>query len=66
LPKAARLDAGWWGATNQGRYHFAHTLHWWRAGYAADRPDFIAETVTFRRIAAQNASAAVRSGAKGE
>jgi len=49
LPKAARHDLAWWGATAHGRYLSAHALHWWRAGYTADRPDFAAETVTFRR-----------------
>ncbi len=41
----------WWGATASGRYVYVHTIHWQRAGYVADRPNFVAETVTFRRVA---------------
>jgi hypothetical protein len=52
LPASARLprNVSWWGATARGRYGHAHTLYWWRAGYVADRPDFAAGTVTFRRV----------------
>jgi len=31
---------------------YPHTYVWRDAGYVADRPDFAAETVTFRRVAA--------------
>jgi hypothetical protein len=51
LPRDARLFNGsWWGAAPRASYHHAHTLHWQRAGYMADPPDFAAETVTFRRV----------------
>jgi len=49
LPVAARSLVAWWGATAPGRYGNPHALGWWRAGYSADRPDFVAQTVTFRR-----------------
>ena len=49
LPAVARSSADWWGATRHGRYVNAHATHWGRVGYAADLPDFAAETVTFRR-----------------
>jgi len=49
LPAIARRSVEWWGATAFGRYANGHAFHWRRAGYAADRPDFLAETVTFRR-----------------
>jgi hypothetical protein len=51
LTKHARESAEWWGATGGGRYLHAHVLHWWHAGYIADRPDLAAGTVTFRRLA---------------
>ncbi len=50
LPVAARSLVAWWGATANGRYANPHALHWWDAGYSADRPDFAAQTVTFRRL----------------
>lgn len=49
LPPAARRQARWWGTTANGCYNHPHAMHWWDAGYLADRPDFAAETVTFRR-----------------
>jgi len=49
LPVAARSFVTWWGVTASGRYNNAHALGWWHAGYIADRPDFAAQTVTFRR-----------------
>jgi len=51
LPVAARSLVAWWGATTSGRYNNPHAMHWWVAGYVADRPDFAAQTVTFRRLA---------------
>jgi len=51
LPVAARSYPGWWGATAHGRYDNAHAMRWWDAGYSAERPDFAAQTVTFRRLA---------------
>ncbi len=39
------------GATASGRYSHAYAMHWSRAGYIADRPDFAARTVTIRRLA---------------
>lgn len=39
------------GRDEQGHYHDAHSFGRWQAGYAADRPDFAAETVTFRQFA---------------
>jgi len=50
LPPQARHASAWWGATPAGRYQHAHALHWRQAGYVADRPDFAAGTVTFRRV----------------
>ncbi len=52
LPTQARHTPSWWGATPAGRYLHPHALAWRQAGYVADRPDFAAETVTFRRVAA--------------
>ncbi len=54
LPATARRDKYWWGTTTFARYASAHILAWWQAGYIADRPDFTAETVTFRRVAKAN------------
>jgi len=51
LPVAARSLVAWWGVTASGRYNNPHAMHWWDAGYVADRPDFAAQTVTFRRLA---------------
>ncbi len=51
LPIMARRAPVWWGATPAGRYMYTHAMNWWQAGYVADRPNFVAETVTFRRIA---------------
>jgi len=50
LPLEARRRAEWWDMTGRARYVNAHTLKWWRAGSVADRPDFAAQTVTFRRL----------------
>jgi len=50
LPTIARHESPWWGATAASRYAYAHALRWRQAGYVADRPDFAAETVTFRRV----------------
>ena len=52
LPAAVRRSnyGDWWGIRPNARYHAAHAMHWWRAGYVADRLDFIAGTVTFRRV----------------
>ncbi len=50
LPALARRDQYWWVATALARYASAHIHAWWQAGYAADIPDFAAETVTFRRV----------------
>jgi len=50
LPHEARAQTAWWGATESGRYHYVHALHWRRMGYVAERPDFVAGTVTFRRV----------------
>ncbi len=50
LPALARRDRYWWHTTPLARYASAHIHAWWQAGYAADRPDFAAETVTFRRV----------------
>ncbi len=52
LSATARHNPSWWGATPAGRYLHVHALTWLQAGYVADRPDFAAETVTFRRVAA--------------
>jgi hypothetical protein len=50
LPTAAwRYDVRWWGGAAAGQYHEAQAMRW-KAGYVADRPDFAAETVTFRRV----------------
>ncbi len=62
LPAMARRDKYWWGATALARYASAHIHAWWQAGYIADRPDFTAETVTFRRVA-KASNAASRRGA---
>jgi hypothetical protein len=51
LPAAARSSPGWWGATQWGRFMHVHTMHWFHTGWVADRPDFAAERVTFRRVA---------------
>ncbi len=51
LPDEARSYAAWWGTTPFGCYTNAHALGWWHAGYVADRPDFAAQTITFRRLA---------------
>jgi hypothetical protein len=51
LPRAARYDYAWWGATASGRYFFAHVGHLQRVGYLADRPDFATQIVTFCRVA---------------
>ncbi len=51
LPAQARRAPYWWGATPGSRYLHPHAMNWWHAGYVADRPDFAAETVTFRRVA---------------
>jgi len=51
LPALARRAPDWWGATSAGRYFHGHAINWRQAGYIADRPDFAAETVTFRRVA---------------
>ncbi len=51
LPQQARRTPDWWGATSAGRYFHPHAVNWRQAGYVADRPDFAAETVTFRRVA---------------
>ncbi len=51
LPAQARNYPSWWGATPAGRYLHGYAVNWWQAGYVADRPDFVAETVTFRRVA---------------
>ncbi len=51
LPVGARYQSDWWGTSPLGRYVHAHAHGWWRAGYVADRPDFAAQTVTFRRVA---------------
>lgn len=51
LPKEALHKSAWWGTTAGGRYHDGYSLTWLRAGYVADRPDFAAQTVTFRRVA---------------
>lgn len=51
LPPYARRAREWWGASAKGRFQYAHAAHWWRLGYAADRPDFAAGSVTFRRVA---------------
>ncbi len=50
LPVMARIYPSWWGATPSGRYLHPFTLTWRQAGYVADRPDFAAGTVTFRRV----------------
>ncbi len=50
LPATARHDKYWWVTTALTRYATPHIRAWWQAGYAADRPDFAAETVTFRRM----------------
>ena len=50
LPETARRSVEWWDVTVSGRYTDAHALLWWHAGYVADRPDFAAHTVTFRRL----------------
>ncbi len=52
LPAQARHESPWWGATAASRYAYPHAIRWWQAGYVADRPDFAAETVTFRRVGA--------------
>ncbi len=51
LPETARYQSEWWGATPSSRYKSPHAYRWWQAGYVADRPDFAAATVTFRRVA---------------
>lgn len=51
LPIMARRAWAWWGVTTSGCYMHAHAMNWRQAGYVADRPDFVAETVTFRRVA---------------
>jgi len=56
LPTQARNQPGWWGATPAGRYAYAHALRWRQAGYVADRPDFAAEAVTFRRVSVSGVS----------
>ena len=57
LPAAARhTSGGWWGITPKARFAQVHAANWRRAGWAADRPDFIAETVTFRRATQDRAS----------
>ncbi len=50
LPPQARYAPAWWGATPSGHYGHAHAIRWRQAGYVADRPDFIAGAVTFRRV----------------
>jgi len=50
LPETARRSVEWWGVTVSGRDNNAHALGWWHAGYVAERPDFTAQTVTFRRL----------------
>jgi hypothetical protein len=50
LPAEARHSPYWWGATAAARYQHPHAFRWWQAGYVADRPDFVAGTVTFRRV----------------
>ncbi len=50
LPRYARRAPSWWGVTPSGGRWFGHTFAWRQAGYVADRPDFAAETVTFRRV----------------
>jgi hypothetical protein len=48
LPLQARQTAWWWGASAGGRYFEKHIIDWRHLGWAADRPDFAAERVTFR------------------
>lgn len=50
LPPTARRETTWWGTSFSARIGHAHAYAWWRAGYAADPPDFAAGTVTFRRV----------------
>jgi len=50
LPPSAHSYPGWWGATAYGCYDNVHAMHWRDAGYIADRPDFAAQIVTFRRV----------------
>ncbi len=50
LPATARKIAYWWVATARTQYTQPHLFSWRRAGYVADRPDFIAGAVTFRRV----------------
>ena len=50
LPDPARHQSEWWGTTPSMRYCHAHARGWWQAGYVADRPDFVAKRVTFRRV----------------
>ncbi len=52
LPVMARRAPAWWGATSAGRYFHPHVMNWRQAGYVADRPDFAAEMVIFRRVGA--------------
>lgn len=51
LPTVARHHMQWWGATPFGRYNTVQSLRWGRVGYVAVHPDFVAQTVTFRRLA---------------
>jgi len=53
LPMAARQTPTWWGATRGSVYYHPYAVHWRHLGYIADRPDFAAETVTFRKVAAR-------------
>jgi hypothetical protein len=52
IPPSARHPRGvsWWGTTARGRFGQSHAMHWLAVGYVADRPDFAAGTVTFRRV----------------
>jgi hypothetical protein len=50
LPKMARHKATWWRPVAAGHFYHFHIARWLRAGYVADRPDFRAGTVTFRRV----------------
>ncbi len=51
IPTEAHHYSAWWGTTPSGRYNNAHALDWFHDGYVAERVDFAAQTVTFRRVA---------------
>ncbi len=50
LPAQARRAAEWWSAGDEKYARYAHVTTWRRQGFVAERPDFKAGTVTFRRV----------------